>query len=393
MIRLCDLTTLYIDHGSGGGVNTYLEEKARYFGARDDVEHTIVVPGARDDRFDLHGATVHRIKSPRLPWNPEHRVLFRLRAVRRILREVKPTIVEADCAYFLGRTAARALRDAPVPIVGMYHVHLPTFIARSGTAGLGRMVSGAIEAGAWRYLRHCVAKCDRMVVTSPDVFRRLEDRGFDRLDYVPLGVNPELFRPMNVPRPAWPVVIYVGRLSPEKDLDVLFDAFEMLEGEPELHVVGDGPMRKRLEKRSRDNARVRFLGAQRYGPRLAELYATADVFVNPSPNEAFGLSYLEAAASGVPVVAAARGGPLGVVTPDIGLLAEPGDASDFAAKIDDVLAGPARYSSARERVVREFAWDRCFERLHDIYREELGIPFEPAVDSARPERVGLRRVQ
>ena len=130
-MHICDLTTLYIDHGEGG-VNTYLFEKARHLAAQREqgspVRHTIVVPGRRDTRRQLFGSTLITVKSPSLPSNPQHRVLARVKEVKRILRDLRPDIVEVDCAYLLGQVAKSALPQ--VPVVGFYHVHLPTFIAR-----------------------------------------------------------------------------------------------------------------------------------------------------------------------------------------------------------------------------------------------------------------------
>ena len=135
-MHICDLTTLYIDHGEGG-VNTYLYEKARHLAEQQGspIRHTIVVPGRRDSRRELYGSTLITVKSPRLPGNPQHRVLARVKEVKRILRDLRPDLVEVDCAYLLGQVAKTALPR--VPVVGFYHVHLPTFIARPRASRLG----------------------------------------------------------------------------------------------------------------------------------------------------------------------------------------------------------------------------------------------------------------
>ena len=157
---------------------------------------------------------------------------------------------------------------------------------------------------------------------------------------------------------------------------MLLGAWRTLVAEPEhadleLHFVGDGPVRRRLARACADDRRVVFHGPVPYGSELARLHAAADVFVNPSPNEAFGLAALEAAACGVPVVAAARGGPRDVVTPAVGLLAEPGNAAAFADRIRTVLAEPDRFRDARAWVEREYSWQRCFAALLDLYARML----------------------
>jgi alpha-1,6-mannosyltransferase len=189
-MRICDLTTLFIDGGQGG-VNTYLLEKARYIAKRPDLSHVVVVPGVKDDKRDFYGSTLYTVKSRSLPGNPSHRVLARFRDVKRILRDESPSVVEVDCAYMLGDVAASAL-GGRTPIIGFYHVHLPTFIARPRFSRLGFLASTA-ERFAWRYVDYCYRSCDRLVVTSADMEQRLDKAGLQRLERVPLGVNLDLF--------------------------------------------------------------------------------------------------------------------------------------------------------------------------------------------------------
>lgn len=375
-LRVCDLTTLYLDGGQGG-VNTYLLEKARYFAGRPDVSHVIVVPGRRTERRTLFASTIYTLKSPALPSNPEHRVLTQFGAVERILQDETPTVVEVDCAYLLGKVAAQALADRRVPIVGFYHVHLPTFIAKPGISRFSSRLAGAAEHWAWRYVDYCHRHCDRMVVSSRDVQARLQARGFSRLECVPLGVNLELFRPREGPRPPGPVtILHVGRLSREKDLPVLIDAFHLLAGRGDyrLEVVGDGPLRQQLEDQAREGpgaARIRFRGALPYGEALARVYAQADLLAVPSPNETFNLTVLEGLAAGLPVVAVDQGGPVDLITPEVGALARPGDPADLALKLEEVAARREELTSCRAYVERHWSWERTFSRLVEVYERAL----------------------
>ena len=373
-VRICDLTTLWIDGGTCGGVNTYLHEKARYLAQRGGDEHVIVVPGEQTRTQRLYGSTLYTIKSPRLPVNPSHRVLWNLSAVTKILQDELPNVVEVDCAYFLGKVAADTLRLRNVPVVGFYHVHLPTFIARPRVSRFGSRVSRDVERLAWRYVRYCNRHCDRLIVTSRDIHQRLTAEGFTKLDYVPLGVNLDLFRPDDNGRNRPVTLLYVGRLSHEKDLDVLVDAFKLLtsRGDYRLHIVGEGPLRGRLERQAAGDPRITFLGSLEYGEDLARVYAGADVFTLPSPNETFNLAVLEALASGIPVVAARQGGPVDLVRRGFGALAEPGNAADLAAKIEKVVAeNTGSMRKCRQYVEQNFSWERTFKRLLSIYGEVI----------------------
>ncbi len=381
-MRVCDLTTLYLD-GSESGVNTYLYEKARFLaGHPDRPRHVLVVPGRRTERRRLLDSTVYSIKSPRAPGKPDHRILTDFGLVREVLRAENPTVVETDCVYFLGRVARRVLTGR-VPLVGFYHVHLPTFIARPSAARFGRRGMEWIETAAWRYVRFCTEPLDRIVVSSRDIHDRLAAAGLDRLAWVPLGVNLDLFSPRlrRAGAGGATVILHVGRLSPEKNQADLIDAFRLLDRRREwrLRIVGDGPSRADLERRAAGDERIQFLGLVPYDRALAELYASADLLAQPSPHETFGLTVLEAIASGLPVVAVGQGGPCDLVGPDVGALARPGDPADLAAQIESVAA-----RRPRPHLGAQHAWPRTFERLLEVYEDARATP---RVRSARPARL------
>lgn len=369
-MRICDLTTLYLDGGEGG-VNTYLTEKARDLAERSDCEHVVIVPGARSERRQLFSTTVYTVKSPRLPSNPQHRVLASLREVKRILRATQPDLVEVDCAYFLAQVARSALPN--VPVVGFYHVHLPTFIARARASRLGPLLAGAAERMTWRYVELCNNSCDRVVVTSNPIRDRLIQAGFRvPLELVQLGVNLDLFHPNETPHdPARPCeLLYVGRLSPEKDLAVLLDAFGRLSPRASyrLTLVGEGPLRDDLVRQAAGDSRIRFLGRIPYGQELSQRYREADLLVVPSPNETFNLTVFEGLASGLPVVAVRQGGPKELVRPEIGALARPSDPADLARTIEAVANRKIPPATCRDHVAERSSWTRTFDRLLEVYQ-------------------------
>ena len=387
-MRICDLTTLYIDGGEAG-FNTYLREKARFLAQQDGVEHIAIVPGAATGQRVLDRTTVHSIASPRIPWNPLHRLLVNLPSVARILRQFSPDVVEVDPSYILGHVAAEALAGRGARVFGFHHVHLP-FHARLMGARLPTMLARPLaditERFSWRYLAWCMRPLERIFVASRDILDRLRARGFDRLEHVPLGVNLSLFQPRDAGRLPAPrqTVLYAGRLNEEKEIEVLFDAFRRLsairtgacEDAPRLLVVGEGPMRPLAEAMARDHDNVELRGFLPYGAAMAHVYREADVLVMPGRNESFGLACVEALASGLPVVAISRGGPRDVVTPEVGALARPGDPADLAEKISGVLArahngtAHALACSCRSHAEEHFSWERTFRRILDVYEGE-----------------------
>jgi alpha-1,6-mannosyltransferase len=221
-----------------------------------------------------------------------------------------------------------------------------------------------------------------------EILERLRARGLQRLEHVPLGVNLDLFRPEERPPASTRTVLYVGRLSEEKDLRVLFDAYRALAAKrPELRlvVVGDGPLRGVAEETARTRADVTVRGLCPYGPELARLYARADVLAVPGQNETFGLAVLEAFASGLPVVATRRGGTVELIAPEVGALARPGDAGDLAAQLERVLDRGSAAGRCRRHAERHYSWERTFSRLLEIY-DRAGAPRRrsPRASRVRP---------
>src|SRR5438046_9739630 len=175
--------------------------------------------------------------------------------------------------------------------------------------------------------------------------------GFDpaKLKILPRGLDTELFTPARREATFWEKfgaangqvrLLYVGRISREKDLHVLADAYHRLrdEGLPvQLFVVGHGPY---SEAFAQSVPEAVFTGYLR-GKELATAYASADIFVFPSTTDTFGNVILEAQACGVPVIVSDSGGPKELVEDRTnGLITRSRDVNDFTRGIRSLVAGP-----------------------------------------------------
>jgi phosphatidylinositol alpha 1,6-mannosyltransferase len=163
------------------------------------------------------------------------------------------------------------------------------------------------------------------------------------------------------------LVGYVGRLAPEKELELLAHV-DRLPG-IRLVLVGGGPEEARLTALLPGAA---FLGVL-HGDELARAYATLDVFVHTGRHETYCQSAQEALASGVPVVAPRSGGPIDVVDDTVaGYLYEPGDAEELARHVERLVTHPVlrrRTAVAARQSVRGRTWQAVNELLIDHYRE------------------------
>jgi len=257
--------------------------------------------------------------------------------------------------------------------------------ARAVRNALRTLFTRLTEPLAWRYAEFCARPLERVIVTSSDMQRRLARRNFPRLELVPLGVNLDLFRPGLEKRerpagldPDRPLVLYVGRLSPEKDIEVLLRAHRLLHREcgSQLLIVGAGPLGRVARRFARRQPGVVYLGPCDYGEELADLYRAADVVAVPGRNEAFCLVVLEALACGLPVVAAEQGGPSVLLAPSgLGHLARPGDPADLASKILEAIAHGSGGSRERRAFAEEnFTWEKSFEKLLAVYESVIRSP-------------------
>jgi phosphatidylinositol alpha 1,6-mannosyltransferase len=280
------------------------------------------------------------------------------------LAEFAPDIVHLASPFMTGPPAVRAAQRLGVPVVAAFQTDVAGFARHKGLA--------ATETVVWRRLRRIHDAAEVTLVPSSETRRILEAHGFSRLELWPRGVDAELFHPARRSSllraqlgGGRALVGYVGRLAPEKELLAL----EALDDLPDVQlvIVGEGPMRPRLEHALPGAV---FTGLLR-GEELAGVVASLDVMVQPGRHETFCQSVQEALAAGVPVVAAAAGGPLDLVDPSrTGWLFAPGDRVDLRARVVDLVGDEykrrAMGVAARESV-RHRTWESVNARLVRLY--------------------------
>ncbi len=263
-------------------------------------------------------------------------------------------------------------RVLELPIVGSYHTELAAYAGlRSGVPQLELMAGMALGA--------FYGSCDAVLSPSPASDRRLAELGIaeTRIGRWDRGVDLHRFDPGLRDQAAIPGhtnVLYAGRLTSEKGLDLLAEAFLAARGQdPRLHLLlaGGGPEEMMLRERLGDHAT--FLGWLA-GEDLARAYASADLFLFASQTDTFGQVILEAQASGLPVVAVGEGGPASLITHgETGLLTE-ADADALAHSLLALAHAPFLQERLRKTAlaaVRGRTWEASLERLAAGYRTAL----------------------
>jgi alpha-1,6-mannosyltransferase len=202
---------------------------------------------------------------------------------------------------------------------------------------------------------------------------KLQSLGLERIEVVPLGVelgdfsparrDPHLRRELGIGDHE-PLLVYAGRLDGEKRAQLLVDAFALLPKDLGAHLVllGDGPLRTSIQELG--NPRIHAPGYVRDRFELARWLASADIYVSGMADETFGVSIVEAQASGLPVVGVAAGAMVDRVTPEIGRLGPVDDAGTMAGNILDIWqADRAAIGASAQQHARQYSWDRSMSDL------------------------------
>jgi glycosyltransferase involved in cell wall biosynthesis len=270
----------------------------------------------------------------------------------------------------VGLTALLAAKMLNLQTSGIYHTDFPQYI---------RILTedSFLESMAWRYMHWFYGQLDTVFVNSEEYRQSWIKRGFDpaKLKILPRGLDTELFHPARRDSTFFERfgscngevrLLYVGRISREKDLDLLAAAYRRLldEGLPvRLFVVGHGPYSKAFAK----SLPEAFFTGYLKGKELATAYASADVFVFPSTTDTFGNVILEAQASGLPVVVSDSGGPKELVANKAnGLITKSHDVEDLTRAIRALVTDPVlREEMARSarKSVTDRSWPSAFAKF------------------------------
>lgn len=298
------------------------------------------------------------------------------KALLRLWLEKRPDIVHISTEGPLGWSALSAAKKLGIPVSSEFHTNFHNYSKHYGIGWLRKPIIG--------YLKKFHNKADCTIVSTSEMEKTLENLGIKKLVVVPRGVDANRFDPAKRSaelRREWgiglaqPVCMYVGRLAPEKNLDLLVQAVERMRAvQPGLKcvLVGDGPERKSLEER---HPEFIFAG-MRTGEDLAIHYASADIFLFPSLTETFGNVVVEAMASGLAVVAfdyAAASQHM--KHNDNGLLAHVGNASEFIRLSVELVNEPpmiADLGSRARQSVLSLDLENVNKRIETVFMNAVG---------------------
>ena len=369
-------TTLFFSPTSGG-VRRYLTAKHQWLGAHTPHRHSLLVPGTVTKLLPGGVSTIAGWKVPgtfnyRLPLSPRRWV--------RMLDALEPDLIEVGDVFHPAWCAMRSARRRDIPLLAFFHSNFPRLAGRR----LGRLV----ESGLGSYLRRVYARFDLVLAPSRLMCDYLAGLGVHRTALQPLGVDTEIFSPQrrtpDLRRTLgladdMRLLVYAGRFSGEKNIEVLRSALRLLGERYHLLMIGG-------EESGRPAANITVQPFRRDSIELATAIASSDALVHAGSSETFGLVIIEALACGIPVVGVNAGAVPEHVDETVGMLAPPGDAAGTAAAIaalyerDLAILGRA----ARARALQRYTWSRALQLLLGHYATVAGQTL-----AAAPEDAGL----
>lgn len=363
--HLVDVTMFW--SAASGGVRRYLMRKRDWLAAQPGWRHTIVAPGANGPgMIDCGGLP--------LPFSGGYCLPFLREQAAAQLTNQQPDLIEAGDPYRLAWSALDAAQRLGVPSVAFAHSHIAAMAECLAGAASGRRrggpLSGLARRAAEAYLKRVYARFDLVLAPSDWMTGELKALGIEHVERQNLGVDSRVFHPcrrdpawreaLHLPRNAR-VLLYAGRFAAEKNLPLLVAAIERLGPPYVLLAIGGGP-------RPPAGSRVRILSYEAHASELARAYASVDGFVHAGDQETFGLSALEAMASGTPVAVCGRAGLGELVGSEAGIAVSSGKPEAWAEAIASLFDGERekRVRAGRRRA-EALDWRRVLPELSTRY--------------------------
>lgn len=378
-MKICDLTQSYTE--TSGGVRTFIHTKRNYITEQTKHQHLLIVPGEQDSIERDGRATTVKIAANRVRGCEPYRFITRLDKVFAVLQKERPDIIELGSGYIFPYVAFLYRAKYNKPVTAFYHTDFPsTYVYPALRRLSGRHIGEIGEQLTTSYVRTLYNRFDATVVSSEALYKKLTRNGIRRLSLIPLGVDTEMFHPRHRSlqlRRKYGIqndqlmLFYHGRLDYEKRIRLLLDAFDKVSDKinGRLLIMGEGPLRDYAQQMAASNNKILILPYEQDRELLARHLASADIYCTAGPHETFGLSVVEAQASGLAVCGVRAGALKERITEHVGLMAKPDSVSDYAGSLLNLAQNgyPQKGINARHLIANKYSWSHTFSKLQKIY--------------------------
>ncbi|HLP88958.1 MAG TPA: glycosyltransferase [Nostocaceae cyanobacterium] len=260
------------------------------------------------------------------------------------------------------------------PVISVFHTDIVAYIRYY----LGNFLFGLLLPILPLFIKKFSETYDANFFSSVEQLAKYQNLQSQRSEYLPYqGIDCQKFHPDNIrynplPNDNRPTILFVGRITAEKNVNQLLDAYPLIAAKiPDVHlvIVGSGPLDQVISRRAEKFPSGVTIWGESLGTELLGWYARADIFVNPSVTENFCTTNNEALASGTPVVAVVAPSTAEQVFPGVnGFLAEPNNPEDFAQKVIAILENPdlkAELTRQARASILEFDWSACMQKFEN----------------------------
>lgn len=369
------------------GVVSYLSDSLELLSKKHKL--VLFAPGGKKLRIEKKSKNLKIIWIPSspFPFYEGYKIAsMNYRRVSELLEKEDPDVVHAHAPVVLGIQGIIAAKRKGIPVVVTHHTHFPEYVPHLLNGRLPEAFNGLSGYTVKKLIKFVYEKADVVTAPSQELVKELRSYGLTNVVHLPNGVKLKRFTTTakDIARfkkkigPGKKIILYLGRISFEKKLDVLLHAFRMIEEDDRmLLIAGKGPYLKTLKNLAKalEIRNIRFVGFLNERD-LPAAYGCADIFASPSDTETFGLTFIEAMHLGTPVIGVSMLGAKELIkNGKNGLLVEPGNTSDFAAAMERLLKDSRlrkKLGKNGRETARRYSLENSIRRTEEIYRKVSG---------------------
>jgi len=366
------------------GVTAYLSNSLKLLSKKHDV--VLFAPGGKKLRTERASKRfrIYWIPAKAFPFYEGYRMSsVDYKRISELLKKEKPDIVHAHAPVLLGLQGLIAAKRRDIPAVVTYHTHFPDYVPHLLNGKLPKPFAEISGHTVKQLINHVFKMADAVTAPTRELVNELSSYGLSNAVYLPNGVELKRFRKDRKKAAAFrkrfgisgdkKVILYLGRISFEKRIDVLLEAFKMIEKPDRVLVIaGKGPYLDELKELAEglELSNVIFTG---YLKDISPAYATADIFASASDTETFGLTFVEAMHTGLPAVGVRRLGAKEIIrNGKNGILVKPGDTGAFARAMEKLLKNSAMRKRMGKEALRDsekYSLEESVDKTIKLYRK------------------------
>ncbi|SFJ98136.1 Glycosyltransferase involved in cell wall bisynthesis [Halobacillus dabanensis] len=371
---------------STDGVVTRLKEAIKYLRKQ---QHEVVVIAPDLGVTEYEGAIVEGVKTTKMPFYRSKEFSMPQRRVKDLLMKHDPDLVHVVNPALVGVSGVYYADKLDYPLIASYHTHVPKYLDYYRLYPFKPLV--------WWYFRKLHNYADVNLCTSKAIKKELDEKNFHNVSvwdrgvaidhYHPHHKNEQMRNRLSGGKPENKLLVFVGRLAPEKEIHKIRPLLEQRD-DISLAFVGDGPVKQELEETFKGTNTV-FTGLL-HGEELAQAFSSSDALIFPSVTETLGLVILEAMASGLPVIAAKSGPTMEQVEDGkTGLLFENENTDSMIEAIqrleDEELYRKLCKNARLE--AEKYSWQKPSEQILEYYHKTLKVFEESAATASKKTKV------